>query len=181
MTENLMSKQWYVIHTYSGFEKKVVNSLQQRIRSEGMEDEVEEILIPTEDIVEMKSGKKVITPKKFFPGYILIRMEMSDRAWHVIKNTPRVTGFVSSGKQPTPLPQEEVDKILNQITASAEKPKPKFVFKKGETVRIIDGPFSSFTGSVDEINTVRNTLKVMVTIFGRATPVELDFFQVEKI
>jgi len=176
-----MVKQWYVIHTYSGFEKKVVDSLQQRIRSECMEDEVDEILIPTEDIVELKSGKKVITPKKFFPGYILIRMEMSDRAWHVIKNTPRVTGFVSAGKHPTALPQEEVDKILNQITASAEKPKPKFVFKKGETVRIIDGPFNSFTGSVDEINTVRNTLKVMVTIFGRATPVELDFFQVEKI
>jgi transcriptional antiterminator NusG len=172
---------WYVIHTYSGYERKVKQSLEERIRTLELGDEVAELLIPTEDIVEMKGGKKVVTAKKFFPGYLLIRMAMNDRLWHVVKNTPRVTGFVGSGRKPIPLPQHEVDKIVNRMEESVEAPKPKFQFRKGESVRIIDGPFTNFTGKVDEVDTRRNTLKVMVSIFGRNTPVELDFFQVEKV
>jgi len=173
--------RWYVIHTYSGYEKKVKQSLEERVRTAGLDDDVAELLIPTEDIVEMKAGKKVVTAKKFFPGYLLVRMRMSDQLWHVVKNTPRVTGFVGSGRQPIPLPQHEVDKIVNRMEESVEAPKPKFQFRKGESVRIIDGPFSNFTGKVDEVDNRRNTLKVMVSIFGRNTPVELDFFQVEKV
>ena len=172
---------WYVIHTYSGYERKVKQSLEERIRTLELGDQVAELLIPTEDIVEMKAGKKVVTAKKFFPGYLLIRMEMNDRLWHVVKNTPRVTGFVGSGRKPIPLPQDEVDKIVNRMEESVEAPKPKFQFRKGESVRIIDGPFTNFTGKVDEVDARRNTLKVMVSIFGRNTPVELDFFQVEKV
>jgi transcriptional antiterminator NusG len=172
---------WYVVHTYSGYERKVQQSLEERIRTLELGDEVSELLIPTEDIVEMKAGKKVVTAKKFFPGYILIRMVMNDRLWHVVKNTPRVTGFVGSGRKPIPLPQYEVDKIVNRMEESVEAPKPKFQFRKGEGVRIIDGPFTNFTGKVDEVDARRNTLKVMVSIFGRNTPVELDFFQVEKV
>ena len=172
---------WYVIHTYSGYERKVKQSLEERIRTLELGDQVAELLIPTEDIVEMKAGKKVVTAKKFFPGYLLIRMAMSDRLWHVVKNTPRVTGFVGSGRKPIPLPQYEVDKIVNRMEESVEAPKPKFQFRKGESVRIIDGPFTNFTGKVDEVDTRRNTLKVMVSIFGRNPPVELDFFQVEKV
>lgn len=173
--------RWYVIHTYSGYERKVKQSLEERIRTLELGDEVTELLIPTEDIVEMKGGKKVVTAKKFFPGYLLIRMEMSDQLWHVVKNTPRVTGFVGSGRKPIPLPQYEVDKIVNRMEESVEAPKPKFQFRADESVRIIDGPFTNFTGKVDEVDARRNTLKVMVSIFGRNTPVELDFFQVEKV
>ena len=172
---------WYVIHTYSGYERKVKQSLEERIRTLELGDEVAELLIPTEDIVEMKAGKKVVTAKKFFPGYLLVRMAMNDRLWHVVKNTPRVTGFVGSGRKPIPLPQYEVDKIVNRMEESVEAPKPKFQFRKGESVRIIDGPFTNFTGKVEEVDSRRNTLKVMVSIFGRNTPVELDFFQVEKV
>ena len=171
---------WFVVHTYSGFEKKVRESLLQRVGAYGMVDDFGEVLIPTEDVIEMKGGKKVITQKKYYPGYILVQMRMSDNAWHLVRNTPKVTGFVGPERRPTSIPQEDVDQIVQRITSTAEKPKPKFVFEKGETVRIIDGPFSNFTGVVDEVSHVRNTLKVMVTIFGRATPVELDFLQVEK-
>jgi transcriptional antiterminator NusG len=176
-----MTKQWYIIHTYSGFEQKVKESLRQRSEALGMLETIGDILIPTEEVVEMRDGKKVVSSKKFFPGYILVNMEMSDHAWHVVKNTPKVTGFVGSGSTPSPLSQEEVDRIINQVVVSQEKPKPKFVFKEGEHVRIVDGPFSNFTGSVEDVNADKNTLKVMVTIFGRSTPVELDFLQVEKI
>jgi transcription termination/antitermination protein NusG len=176
-----MAKQWYIVHTYSGYEGKVRESLKQRVDALGMTDVIGEILIPTEDVVEMRSGEKIISKKKFFPGYVLINMEMSDNAWHVVKNTPKVTGFVGMGSKPTPLTQEEVDRIINQVSVAAEKPKPKFQFQRGEQVRIIDGPFSNFQGVVDEVNNDRATLKVMVTIFGRATPVELDFLKVEKL
>ena len=176
-----MAKQWYIVHTYSGYENKVRESLKQRTEALGMDNEIGEILIPTEDVVEMRDGARVISKKKFFPGYILVNMEMSDHAWHVVKNTPKVTGFVGSGSTPSPLSQEEVDRIINQVVVSQEKPKPKFVFKEGEHVRIVDGPFSNFTGSVEDVNADKNTLKVKVTIFGRSTPVELDFLQVEKI
>ncbi len=175
------AKQWFIIHTYSGFENRVKESLRQRADAMGMGEIIGEILIPTEEVVEMKDGKKVVSSKKFFPGYILVNMAMSDDAWHMVKNTPKVTGFVGTGIKPTPLFQEEVDRIINQVTTSAEKPKPKFVFKEGEQVRIVDGPFSNFSGTVEEVNHDRNTLKIMVTIFGRSTPVELDFLQVEKI
>ena len=175
------TKQWYIVHTYSGFEKKVSESLRQRVQAYGLQDEIGEILIPTEIVVEMRGGRKVETPKRFFPGYILVEMYMSDNAWHVVKNTPKVTGFVGAGARPTPLSREEVDQILLQVTTAAEKPKPKYSFENGERVRINEGPFTSFEGVIDEVNADRNTLKVMVTIFGRSTPVELDFMQVEKV
>ncbi len=171
---------WYVVHTYSGYERKVQQSLEERVRTLGLGEEIREILIPTEDVVEMKAGKKVVTSKKFFPGYLLVRMKMAEELWHLVKNTPRVTGFVGEGHNAIPLTQLEVDKILNRMEESVEAPKPKFQFAKGETVRIVDGPFTNFSGKVDEVDDRRSTLKVMVSIFGRATPVELDFFQVEK-
>ena len=178
---DVMTKQWFIVHTYSGFENKVKESLQQRVQAYGLQNEIGEILIPTEDVVEMRGGRKVVTAKRFFPGYILVEMNMTDHAWHVVKNTPKVTGFVGAGNKPTPLTREEVEQILHQVTTSAEKPKPKYSFEKGDQVRINEGPFTSFNGVVDEVNLDKNTLKVMVTIFGRATPVELDFLQVEKL
>ena len=178
---DVKTKQWFIVHTYSGFERKVAESLRQRVQAYGVVDEIGEILIPTEDVVEMRGGRKVVTTKRFFPGYILVEMAMTDHAWHVVKNTPKVTGFVGAGAQPTPLTQEEVDQILLQVSTAAETPKPKYSFEKGDPVRINEGPFTSFNGVVEDVNLDRNTLKVMVTIFGRSTPVELDFLQVEKI
>lgn len=172
--------RWYVVHTYSGYERKVKLSLEERVRTMGLSDQIFEILIPTEDVVEVKSGRKVITAKKFFPGYLLVRMKMNDTVWHLVKNTPRVTGFLGEGRSPIPLLPDEVDKIVNRMEESVEAPKPKFRYRKGETVRITDGPFTNFSGKVDEVDERRSTLKVMVSIFGRPTPVELDFFQVEK-
>ncbi len=173
--------KWYIVHTYSGFEDRVKETLRQRAEALEMGDAFGEIHIPTETIVEYRSGKKKETQRKFFPGYILVEMTMSDAAWHVVKNTPKVTGFVGSGKNPTPLTQDEVDGILEQVVSAKEKPKPKYIFDKAEPVKIIDGPFNNFTGVVEEVNLDRNTLKVMVTIFGRQTPVELDFSQVQKL
>jgi transcriptional antiterminator NusG len=176
-----MAKHWYIVHTYSGFEKKVSESLKQRVTAFGLEEQIGEVLIPTEDVVEMKGGKKIVSAKRFFPGYVLVQMEMNDETWHVVKDTPKVTGFVGAGQKPAPLTDEEVEQVIHRVTvAAAEKPKPKYTFESGETVRIIDGPFNNFSGTVDEVNNDRNTLKVMVTIFGRSTPVELDFLQVEK-
>jgi transcriptional antiterminator NusG len=180
-TRAIVVKQWYIVHTYSGFEAKVKESLRQRADSMGMADTIEDILIPTEEVVEVRDGKKTRSTRKFFPGYVLVKMEMSDAAWHVVKNTPKVTGFVGTGNKPVPLSDAEVDRIVNQVTVAAKKPKPKLEFRTGESVRITDGPFSSFTGEVEEVNEDRSTLKVMVTIFGRATPVELEFAQVEKV
>lgn len=176
-----MAKEWYIVHTYSGFERKVADSLKSRIQAFTVEEEFGQILVPTEDVVEMKGGKRVTTSKMTFPGYVLVEMEMSDRAWHIVKNTPRVTGFVGSGTKPSPLSQQEVDQIIYHQEATAEKPKVQLTFERGEAVKIVDGPFSNFTGTVDDLNEDRNTLKVMVTIFGRQTPVELDFLQVEKV
>ena len=180
-TSKTAAKKWYIVHTYSGFEDRVKETLRQRAEAMGMGDAIGEIRIPTETIVEYRGGKKRETQRKFFPGYILVEMEMSDAAWHVVKNTPKVTGFVGSGKKPTPLSQEEVDQILEQVVSAKEKPKPKYIFERAEPVKIIDGPFNNFTGVVEEVNLERNTLKVMVTIFGRQTPVELDFSQVQKL
>lgn len=178
----VMAKQWYIVHTYSGFEAKVRESLRQRADALGMGDAIEEILIPTEEVVEVRDGKKTRSTRKFFPGYVLVKMEMSDHAWHVVKNTPKVTGFVGTGNKPVPLSDAEVDRIVHQVAVAAvDKPKPKLEFRSGQAVRIVDGPFSNFTGQVEEVNEDRSTLKVMVTIFGRSTPVELEFTQVEKV
>jgi len=176
-----MEKRWYIIHTYSGFEKKVAESLRSRIDAAGLVEKFGEIMVPTEDIIEMRQGKKVVTSKLFYPGYVLVEMEMNDETWHVVRATPRVTGFVGSGPKPSPLSTEEVDRITHKVEVAAENPKPKLEFEKGENIKITDGPFKDFNGSVEEINTDRSTLRVMVTIFGRATPVELDFYQVEKV
>ena len=176
-----MVKQWYIVHTYSGFESKVKESLRQRAEALGMGEAIEEVLIPTEEVFEVRDGKKTKSTRKFFPGYVLVKMAMSDDAWHVVKNTPRVTGFVGTGSKPIPLSDDEVDRIIKQVTVAAKKPKPKLEFSIGETVKIMEGPFSNFSGQVEEINGDRSTLKVMVTIFGRATPVELGFLQVEKV
>jgi len=176
-----VSKHWYIVHTYSGFENKVKESLEQRVAAYGLQSDIGEVLIPTEDIVEKRGGREVKSARRFFPGYILVEMNMTDHAWHVVKNTPKVTGFVGAGAKPTPLSKDEVEQILTQVRSAAEKPKPKYMFDKGEQVRINEGPFTSFNGVVDDVNVDKNTLKVMVTIFGRATPVELDFLQVEKI
>jgi transcriptional antiterminator NusG len=172
---------WYIIHTYSGFENKVKESLRSRAEAFGYADKIGEILIPTEDVIELRGGKKVTSKRLIYPGYVLVQMEMNDELWHVVKNTPRVTGFVGGGHAPAPLSADEVNQILYRQAAAADKPKPKMTFAKNETVKIIDGPFTNFTGKVDEVNTDRNTLRVLVTIFGRATPVELDFLQVEKV
>ena len=177
----IMAKQWYIIHTYSGFESKVKESIRQRADALGMSDAIEEILIPTEEVVEVREGRKTRSTRKFFPGYVMVKMEMSDEAWHVVKNTPKVTGFVGTGNKPIPLSDAEVERIVKQVAVAADKPKPKLEFRTGEAVRIVDGSFSNFTGQVEEVNEDRSTLKVMVTIFGRATPVELEFLQVEKI
>lgn len=174
-------RHWYIVHTYSGFEERVKETLRQRADALGFGEKIGEIRIPMETIVELKGGKKRETQRKFFPGYILVEMEMSEETWHVVKNTPKVTGFVGTGKVPTPLSAEEVNQILEQVVTAKEKPKPRYVFEKGEPVKIVEGPFSNFTGTVEEVNLDRNTLKVMVTIFGRHTPVELDFLGVQKL
>jgi transcriptional antiterminator NusG len=173
--------KWYIIHTYSGFENKVRESLRTRAEAFGFADRLGEILIPTEEVVEMRSGKKVTSKRLLYPGYVLVQMAMDETLWHAVKDTPRVTGFVGGGKDPVPLTADEVNGVLYRQTASAERPRPKLSFEKGETVRITEGPFANFTGKVDEINPERDTLRVMVTIFGRSTPVELDFLQVEKV
>ncbi|MBL8177161.1 MAG: transcription termination/antitermination protein NusG [Bryobacterales bacterium] len=175
------SKQWYIIHSYSGFEQKVADSLRSRAEAFGFAEKIGQILIPTEEVVELRNGKKVTSKRLLYPGYVLVQMAMDDQLWHEIKNTPRVTGFVGGGNTPVPLTPQEVHSILYRQASSAERPRPKLNFEKGETVRIIDGPFANFSGKVDEVNSERNTLRVLVTIFGRATPVELEFLQVEKI
>lgn len=172
--------KWYIIHTYSGYENKVKESIEQRFTALNQEILLGEVLIPTENVLEMKNGKKVVTTKKLFPGYIYIRMDLTDEGWHVVKNTPRVTGFIG-GRNPAPLSEDEITSILHQVHQGQEKPKPKFLFETGEKIKIIDGPFANFIGAVDEVNEDKGTLKVMVTIFGRSTPVELGFHEVEKI
>lgn len=170
---------WYIIHTYSGFENKVAESLKTRSEAFGFTDKLGQVLIPTEEVVEMRNGKKVTSKRLLYPGYVLVQMLMNDQMRHYIKETPRVTGFVGGGGEPVPLTADEVNKILYRETVVVA-PRPKLTFEKNETVRIVDGPFTNFTGKIDEVNTDRNTLRVLVTIFGRATPVELEFLQVEK-
>jgi transcription termination/antitermination protein NusG len=174
-------KNWYIIHTYSGFENKVAESLRTRADAFGFAHRIGQVLIPTEEVVELRNGKKVTSKRLVYPGYVLVEMEMDDALWHEIKNTPRVTGFVGGGNSPVPLSADEVNSILYRQASSAERPRPKMTFEKNDSVRIVDGPFANFSGKVDEVNTERGTLRVMVTIFGRATPVELEFLQVEKV
>lgn len=175
------NKKWYIIHTYSGFEQKVAESLRGRAQAFGFADKIGQVLIPTEEVVDVRGGKKVTSKRLMYPGYVLVEMEMSDDLWHAVKSTPRVTGFVGGGNTPVPLSATEVNDILYRQRTSAERPRPKQTFEKGETVRINDGPFANFSGKVDEVNPERNTLRVLVTIFGRSTPVELEFGQVEKV
>ncbi len=174
-------KHWYIIHAYSGFEQKVAESLRTRAQAFGFADRIGQLLIPTEEVIELRNGKKVTSKRMLYPGYVLVEMEMDDELWHAVKSTPRVTGFVGGGTKPVPLTADEVNSVLFRQATSADRPRPKLKFEKNETVKIIDGPFTNFSGKVDEVNSDRNTLRVMVTIFGRSTPVELDFLQVEKI
>jgi transcriptional antiterminator NusG len=175
------TKQWFIIHTYSGFERKVAESLRTRAEAFGFSEQIGQILIPEEEVVELRNGKKVTSKRLLYPGYVVVQMDMNDELWHRVKDTPRVTGFVGGGQTPIPLSADEINKMLYRQATAAERPaRPKMTFEKNETVRIIDGPFANFQGKVDEINPERNTLRVLVTIFGRATPVELDFLQVEK-
>ncbi|WP_293008729.1 transcription termination/antitermination protein NusG [Nitrosomonas sp.] len=176
-----MSMKWYVVHAYSGYEKSVQKALRDRIDRAGMQDKFGQILVPVEEVIEMKSGQKSISERKFFPGYVLVEMEMSDDTWHLVKNTDKVTGFVGgSAMKPTPISQKEVDNILHQIQEGVEKPKPKILFEMGEAVRVKEGPFTDFHGNVEDVNYDKSKLRVSVSIFGRPTPVELDFNQVEK-
>src|ERR1700728_1809830 len=173
-------KKWFIIHTYSGFEQKVAESLRSRALAFGFADKIGQVLIPTEEVVELRGGKKVTSKRLVYPGYVLVEMEMNDELWHAVKATPRVTGFVGGGTQPVPLSADEVNQVLYRQASSAERPRPKTTFERNDNVRIIDGPFANFRGKVDEVNADRGTLRVMVMIFGRATPVELEFLQVEK-
>ena len=172
---------WYVVHTYSQFEKSVQRALTERIQREGMQDKFGQILVPVEEVVELKSGQKSISERKFFPGYVLVEMEMTDETWHLVKSTPKVTGFLGgSAMKPTPISEKEVQNIMQQMQAGVEKPRPKVLFEVGEAVRVKDGPFTDFNGTVEDVNYDKNKIRVAVTIFGRSTPVELDFGQVEK-
>ncbi len=173
--------KWYIVHTYSNFEKKVSEEIKRQAHLQGLEDLIEEVLVPTEEIVEMRRGQKVNAERKFLPGYVLVRANLTDEAYHLIKNVAKVTGFLGQNNKPMPLRQGEVDRILNQVTEGAERPKNTITFEIGEQVRVADGPFTSFNGTVEEVDEDRSRLKVAVSIFGRATPVELEFTQVEKI
>ena len=177
-----MAKKWYVVHAYSGFEKNVQKTLKERIEREGMQDYFGQILVPVEEVVDIKNGKRTLSERKFFPGYVLAEMEMTDDSWHLVKSTPRVTGFIGgTANRPLPITQREVDAIMQQIQTGGEKPKPKVQFEVGQRIRVNEGPFADFNGVVDEVNYERNKLKVSVQIFGRETPVELDFMQIEKV
>ncbi|MFA5370313.1 MAG: transcription termination/antitermination protein NusG [Candidatus Omnitrophota bacterium] len=176
-----MEKHWYVIHALTGQEEKVKANILSRIELSNLKDKIFQVLIPTEVVSEVKSGKKRISERKFFPGYVLVEMELSDESWYLIKNTPGVTGFISSGDKPTPLQNEEVENILKQSEEKKEKPMPKVTFNQGESVRIKEGPFTNFNGTIEELNPARGKLKVLVMIFGRSTPVELEYWQVERL
>ncbi|MCZ6840222.1 MAG: transcription termination/antitermination protein NusG [Alphaproteobacteria bacterium] len=176
-----MTMRWYVVHAYSGFEKKVAQSLQEQSVVKGMEEFFDEILVPTEEVVEMRRGSKVNSERKFFPGYVLVNMELNEDTYHLVKNTPKVTGFLGAGNKPVPISQAEADRILHQVKEGVERPKPSVTFEIGEEVRVNDGPFQSFNGQVEDVDEERARLKVSVSIFGRSTPVELEYGQVEKL
>ncbi len=175
-----MAKQWYIIHAYSNFEQKVVDSIRERAEAAGLTDAFEDVLVPTEEVIELRRGKRVNTARKFFPGYVLAKMDMSDEAYHLVKDTPKVTGFLGAQNKPSPITQAEVDRIFNQVQQGVDSPKPAILFEIGEQVRVCEGPFASFNGMVEAVDEDKARLKVSVSIFGRATPVELEYGQVEK-
>ncbi|MBU0728969.1 MAG: transcription termination/antitermination protein NusG [Proteobacteria bacterium] len=175
-----MARQWYILHTYSGFEEKVKSAMLERIKTAGLEESFGEILVPTEQVVEMIKGAKKTSSRKFFPGYILLNVDLSDETWHIVRGTPKVTGFVGNDLNPEPLPDDEAMKIIGRIKDGAIKPKPKVMYEIGDPVRVTDGPFTNFQGVVDEVNADKGRVRVLVSIFGRETPVELEFIQVSK-
>lgn len=177
---NKKPMNWYVVHTYSGYENKAKQALEERIKREGLGDHFGAILIPTEEVVEMRRGKRRTSKRKFFPGYMLVEMAMSEETWYLVKSTPKITGFVGNSTRPPPVPAHEVKRITNQMVQGAERLTPKIVFEKGDSVRVVDGPFANFNGVIDEVESDKGKLRVLVSIFGRATPVEMEFVQVEK-
>ncbi len=176
-----MAKRWYVVHVYSGFEKKIAQQIKEQASQKGLADQIDDVLVPSEEVVELRRGQKVNAERKFFPGYVLVKMELSDEAWHLVKDTPKVTGFLGSKTRPQPISEAEADRIMKQAQEGVERPRPAILFEIGEQVRVADGPFTSFNGTVEEVDEEKGRVKVSVSIFGRSTPVELEYGQVEKV